>query len=93
LEDTKEISAPISVKDLADGVRVSSINPTSLKVSLRGKNVSGLQNNDAKIYVSAKDKNDGTFSIQPQLSDVVTPDQTTAVAIEQKSVSITLERY
>jgi YbbR domain-containing protein len=93
LEDTKEIIAPISIKDLPDGLRASSINPSSLKVSLRGKNVVALQNNDAKIYISASGKNEGTFSIQPQLSDIVTPDQTTAVAIEQKSVNITLERY
>ncbi|MDO8512859.1 MAG: CdaR family protein [bacterium] len=93
LEDTKEISAPISIKDLPDGLRASTVNPTSLKVSLRGKNVSNLQNNDAKIYISASGKNDGTFSVQPQVSDIVTPDQTTAVAVEQKSVNITLERY
>jgi len=93
LEDTKEISAPISVKNLPDGVRVSNINPTSLRVSLRGKNTGNLQNNDAKIYIDGANRNDGTFSIQPVLSDIVTPEQTTAVAVEQKSVSITLERY
>lgn len=93
LQDTKEISAPISVTNLPDGVRVANISPTSLRVSLRGKNVANLQNNDAKIYISVAGKNDGTFSIQPTLSDIVTPEQTTAVAVEQKIVSITLERY
>lgn len=93
LEDTKEITAPISVRDLPDGLRVSNINPTSLRVSLRGKNTAGLQNNDAKINISVSGRNDGTFSYQPQLSDVRTPDQITAVSIEQKSISITLERY
>lgn len=93
LQDTKEISAPISVKDLPDGLRVANITPNSLRVSLRGKNVANLQNNDAKIYISGTNRNEGTFSVQPVLSDIVTPEQTTAVAVEQKGVSITLERY
>lgn len=91
LEGTKEINATISLKNIIDGLRVGSISPSAIRVSIRGNGVENMSDGDVKVVLDVSNRGGGDFSIQPQLADVQVTGQARAVSIEARDVSIRLE--
>ncbi len=91
LEGTKQLNAEVIVRDVADGLRTSSVSPNSIKVSIRGNNVQGLKDEDVRVIISASGRNEGTFSVKAKVEDVQTPGRTQAVSVDQRDISVRLE--
>lgn len=91
LEGTKELNATISLKNILDGLRVGSISPSTIRVSIRGNGVENMSDSDIKVVLDVSNRGGGDFTIQPQLADVQVSGQARAVSIESRDVSIRLE--
>lgn len=93
LSGTKVVNANITTTNVPDGLRVSSLSPGSVQVTLRGdaNAISRVKDSDVRISVDVGNKGSGSFSMKPTTDNVQTPSGVQAVAIEQRDVNITLQ--
>lgn len=92
LEGTKQVNASVEIKNVSEDLRVSSVLPRVLRVSVRGKNTQNVHDENVRVFIDASGRDEGGFSVKPTLNDVETPNGVQAVSIEQKEVSVHLEQ-
>lgn len=93
LEGSKEVSATVQVGDLPEGLRVTTVSPGTVRVTVRGSGEAfdRLRDEDVRVVVSAGGKGAGTFSVRPLPEHVRAPSGGQVVSVEGVEVSVTLE--
>lgn len=93
LEGTKEVQASVSVTNAGDGLRVASVSPASLRVTLRGSSdaLDRIRDGDVIVAISVSGKSDGEVRIRPTEDAVRVPSEVRAVGVEDREVTVVLE--
>lgn len=93
LEGSKEVSAAVQVSDVPDGLRVTTVSPGSVRVTVRGsgETFDRLRDEDVRVVLSASGKSAGTFSARPSVEAVRAPSGIQIVSVEGVDVSVSLE--
>ncbi len=93
LEGSKEVSAAVQVSDVPDGLRVTTVSPGTVRVTVRGSGEAfdRLRDEDVRVLLSASGKSAGTFSARPSAEAVRAPSGIQIVSVEGVDVSVSLE--
>lgn len=93
LENTKDVTASVQVERVPDGLRVSSVSPASVRVTVRGDEgvLPQLSADDIRVVLTASGQSSGTFALRPTLDMVRLPEGVRAVSLEEGEVRVTLE--
>lgn len=93
LEGSREITAALQVSDVPDGLRVTTVSPASIRVTVRGsgETFDRLQSEEVRVVVSASGRSAGTFSVRPSPEQVRVPSGVQVVSVEGVDVSLALE--
>lgn len=93
LEGTKDVNAAVQVREVGEGLRVMSVSPGTLRVTIRGEKnaLDGARDEDVRIAISASGRGAGSFTTRPSPADVQTPGGVTTVSVENVEVHVTLE--
>lgn len=93
LEGSREISASVQVEQVPDGLRVGSLTPATLQVTVRGSGeaFTRLQESDVRVVLAASGRSVGTFSVRPARENVRAPTGVGVVSVEGVDVVVTFE--
>lgn len=94
LEGSKEVSAAVTVQDVASGLRVASVSPASLRVAVRGTGEAfdRLRGEDVRVVLTASGRGAEAFSVRPTTENVRVPDGVRVVSLEGADVAVALEQ-
>lgn len=93
LEGSKEVTAAVQVSEVPEGLRVTTVSPGSVRVTVRGSGEAfdRLRDDDVRVVLSASGRSAGTFALRPESSHVRVPGGVPVVSVEGVDVSVTLE--
>lgn len=93
LAGTKAVTAAVQVGDVPDGLRVTSVSPASLTVTVQGSGEAfeRLGGDDARVVISAQGRSAGTFSVRPGVEQVRVPEGVRTVSVEGVDIQVVLE--
>lgn len=92
-EGSKEVTAAVQVSEVPEGLRVTTVSPGSVRVTVRGSGEAfdRLRDDDVRVVLSASGRSAGTFALRPESSHVRVPGGVPVVSVEGVEVSVTLE--
>lgn len=94
LEGSREVSASVQVENVPDELRVGSVSPGTVSVTVRGsgENLDRLSEGDVRVVISAAGQGAGSFSVRPRPEQVRVPSGVGVVSVEGVDVNVTLEQ-
>lgn len=93
LAGTKDVNAAVQMREVPEGLRVTSVSPGSLRVTVQGsgEGFDRLRDDDVRVLLSASGRSAGAFAARPTETDVGVPDGIRVVSVEGVDVTVTLE--
>lgn len=92
----KAIEVGIEFKNLNEGLIVSKLNPSKVKISLRGRDIdfNNLKENLVKVVIDLRDSSEGNYFLSLNKKDVVgLKDEVEIIKFEPERISFKIEKF
>lgn len=92
-EGIRDLAGTVSVVDVPDGMRVESVSPPTIRVTVKAEEaaVNALRADDVRVVVSVAGRGAGTVTIRPTVESVRVPAGVRVIGVEGRDVSVRLE--